>query len=150
MSLRIEADEPTDQVLSKLLAVKKDNSITTIILAHQDYVLNNNNETTSIFDTLRDVVVSTYSTRRWKRLVFEYSYTVFTDKEHRTYESDNATFRKALSTLGRKLQQDLDLDQTDMGLTGDSTRADSARVGSDVVGTEHTGYGSIVFNKKNI
>jgi hypothetical protein len=153
MSLRIEADEPTDKAVAKLLAIKNDKSITSIILAHQDFVLLNNKgkDENVILDAIQQVVVSTFADdrRRWQRLVFEYSYTAYSEKENRKYDNDNANFRRALSGLGRKLQQALDLDQDDMGLTGDSTRADIMRMSGET-GTEHTGYGSIVFKKVRV
>jgi hypothetical protein len=153
--LRIEPDEPTDQVIAKLTAIpssssssSSSNAITEIRLGHQDYVLNDDENDEIILKTIQDVVIRTFPNRNWKRLVFEYSYFVAADnaKEQRRYESSNATFRKRLSVLGRRLQRELDLDQNDLGLEGDSNRADVARVGGGM-GTEITGHGSIVFKK---
>lgn len=131
--LKCEMDEPIQEVLGKLEAAKEDMTITSIYFGHQQYMLEDDRK--PILTALCEIIA--LQDRKWKRIEFAFSYPINSDKEHRRYCKRDIKFKRGIEELGQRIQRQLNLDQDDVRMEGNSksieTPSESSIHGSGII-----------------
>ena len=127
-----------DDLLEQLDAARHDSTITSCCVAHQDLILQQNHAAI-VINALVDLVVTTFSSRPWRRLAFGFAYDIMVDETDNQASSEQQAYyyyRQSNQQLANLVKDVHDQIQTQLALTPHqiTQTATSSRVGTHIRG----------------